>query len=383
MLFKLKNVIIERHKVLMFTFGVMLVLCGLWTYEASRAVYEEKDEVVSSYTHHGSYTYTVPVTKANPLYGVGSTLKMGMPAYYFVASPTVEMSFTYSLETTGSSDISGKIETMVVATGEEGYGTEEYKTNESATEEYGTNESVIEEYGKEERILWQKVFPLKYKEGTETWTGTSVTRNFSLNVSETQSMVKDIQEQLKCLGGAKIEIVNCVNYTGKINGENVKGTKSFAIPLVIKSSYYEMPEELEFSQDTNVTKKISVKNSPSLSTIKIPLLLFLLNLVFVGITLLCVKTNKIEPNYIEKLEKERSREPFKEFVSKGKLPENVSSLIKVEIGSLQGLVDAAVDMNSRVIYDSESRMYFMIHSSVLYIFFDTPERENKNLSNSD
>ncbi|HWQ48366.1 MAG TPA: DUF5305 family protein [Methanosarcina sp.] len=348
----------------------MLILCGLWTYEASKPVYEDKNEVITSYTHHGSYTYTVPVTKANPLYAEGTTLKMGLPAYYFAISPTLDMSFTYSLEADDPSDIRGKLQTMVVATDKEEPGTEG---------NYGDNGSEVEGSGKEEKIFWQKVFPLKYKEGADTWTGTSVTRNFSLNVSEIHSIVKDVQNQLECSDDATIEIVNRVSYTGKVNGENVQGTKDFVIPLVISSSYYQVPEELEFSQDTNRTKKISVKSSPTLSTIKIPLLLFLLNLVFVGTIFLCVKTNKIEPDYIEKLEKERSREPFKEFVSSGKLPVDRNSLIKIEISSLQGLVDAAVDMNSRIIYDSEAGIYFMIHSGVLYIFFDTPKGENKNL----
>lgn len=351
-----------------------MILCGIWAYEASRSVYEDKDEVVTFYTHHGSYTYTVPVTKANPLYANGTTLKMGMPAYYFAVSPTADMSFTYRLEANDPSDIIGKLQTMVVATDKGESETEEY---------YGNNGSETEGSGKEEKIFWQKVFPLKYKEGADTWTGTSVTRNFSLNVSEIHSIVKDVQEQLGCSDDATIEIVTRVGYTGKVNGDNVQGTKDFVIPLIISSSYYQMPEQLEISQDTNVTKKISVKNSPSLSTIRTPLFLVLLNLVFVGMVLLCVKTNKIELEYIEKLEKERSREPFKEFVSKGKLPEDRSSLIKIEISSLQGLVDAAVDMNSRVIYDSKAEIYFMIHSGVLYILSDTPEGENKNLSNSD
>lgn len=327
----------------------MLILCGLWTYEASRAVYEDEDEVVTFYTHLGSYTYTVPVTKANPLYANGTTLEMGMPAYYFAVSPTVDMSFTYSLEANNPSDIKGKLQTMVVATDKEGS-------------------------DEEKKIFWQKGFPLKYKD-TDTWTGTSVTRNFSFNVSEIQSMVKDVQKQLECSEDATIEIVTRVNYTGKINGESVQGTKDFVMPLVISSSYYQIPEKLDFSQDTNVTKKISVKRVPPISTIRTPLFLFLLNLVFVGAILLCVVTNKIEPKYIEKLEKERSCEPFKEFVSKGKLPEDIDSFIKVEISSLQGLVDAAVDMNSRVIYDSKAGIYFMIHSGVLYTLSDTPEKK--------
>jgi hypothetical protein len=207
-LFKLKNAIIDRHKILIFLFGMMLILCGLWTYEASRAVYEDKDEVVTLYTHHGSYTYTVPVIKANPLYENGTTLKMGMPAYYFSLSPTVDMSVAYNLEATNSSDIRGKLQTMVVATDKEGS-------------------------GEEERIFWQKVFPLRSEEGADTWTGTSVTRNFSLNVSEIQSMVKDVQKQLECSEDATIEIITRVNYTGKINEENVQGTKDFGLFAVL------------------------------------------------------------------------------------------------------------------------------------------------------
>jgi hypothetical protein len=343
---------------------MMLILCGICIYEASRAVYEDKDEVVTFYTHHGSCTYTVPVTKANPLYAKGNTLKMGMPAYYYAISPTVDMSFTYSLEANDPSDITGKMQTMVVATDKEEPDTEE---------DYGNNGSETNGSDKEDKIFWQKVFPLKYKEGTDTWTGTSVTRNFSLNVSEINSIVKDVQEQLECSGDATIEIVNLVSYTGKIDGENVQGTKDFVIPLVVSSSYYQMPEKLEFSQDINRTKKRSVKNSPPLSTIKTPIFLFLFNLVLIGIILFCVKTNKVEPEYIEKLEKERSCEHFEEFISEGKLPGNIDSLIKVEISSLQELVDAAVDMNSRVIYDSKAGIYFMIYSGVLYIFSDTPE----------
>jgi hypothetical protein len=136
-----------------------------------------------------------------------------------------------------------------------------------------------------------------------------------------------------------------------------------------------MPEELEFNESTDVYNKIRVQKDPSLSRIKMPLSVFLLSMVLVGIILPCRKMKKTEPVYIEKLEIEQRRSPFKEFVSKGKLPENVNSLIRVEISSLQELVDAAVDINERVIYDSETGVYFIIHSSVLYIFRDNPKEE--------
>lgn len=209
--------------------------------------------------------------------------------------------------------------------------------------------------------------------------GESVIDTFSVNVSEIQSMVKGVEDQLKYSQGATVEIVTRVNCEGQINGKNINSTKDFAIPLIIDSSYYQMPQELEFNESTDTYKKLRVQKDPSLSSIKMPLSLFLLSMALVGVILPCMKMKKTEPAYIEKLEIEQRRSPFKEFVSKGNLPKNVDSLIRVEISSLHELVDAAVDMNARVIYDAEAGMYFIIHSGVLYIFSDySKERINPN-----
>lgn len=336
---------------------MVFILSGLWTYEASRPVYQEKDEVLPLYIQHGSYIYSVPVTKENPLYAIGTRLEMGKPAYFLVASPTTDMSFTYRLEPAESADISGKLETMIIATGR------------------GTSPEG------EDKIFWQKEFPLKSEEGDANWKGASVTRKFSIDVPEVQSMVKNVQDQLNYSQDAEITIVNRVNYQGTVNGENIYGTKDFAIPLLISSSYYQLPRTLDFSENTNITRKVSSRSSPSLSTIIIPLASSMLSLVLVVTTLICARMKKVAPESIEKLEKERRRSSFREFISRGKLPKDINSLMKIEISSLQELVDAAVDMNSRVIYDAEAETYFIIKSGAMYIFFDKLEEVNQNKSN--
>ncbi|WP_054865239.1 DUF5305 family protein [Methanosarcina barkeri] len=73
-------------------------------------------------------------------------------------------------------------------------------------------------------------------------------------------------------------------------------------------------------------------------------------------------------NTSKKLENESKNSSFKEFISKGKIPENRSSLLQVEISSLEDLVNAASDMNERVIHDAGSGEYFIIHNEALYIF---------------
>lgn len=351
----------------------MLILSGLWTYAASGPVYENKEENVSTHTDHGSYSYAVTVTRSNPLYPVGTMLKMGMPAYFFIVSPNIDMSFTYRLESADATGISGKLQTMIVATGvESGTGGSEPQQLETGG---GSSIDLAEanDSGNDSNILWKKEFPLT-GEGVDTWNGPSVTKNFSLDVSQVQSMVKNVATQLNYTQDPTIEIVNRVSYTGNINGENVQATKDFAIPLVIKeSSYYQMPGKLDFLQDNNITEYLSVESGPPLSKIAFPLSLFLLSSVLMGMTLISIRMGKVGSEYLDKLEKEQKHSSFKDFVSRGKLPKDSNYLMKVEISSLQELVDAASDMNSRVINDVEAGIYFMINNNVIYVFFEESE----------
>lgn len=349
---KLKNMLISMSGTFIIVLGIAIVFSSFWTYETyTKTVYEDQEELVSSYTQYGKYAYTAPVTKTNPLYPKGTSLDMGKPAYFLAVSPTLDVSFTYSLNATDSADLSIERETIIVATSKEGS-------------------------GENQKIVWQKEFPVEYIEVYDIKDEEEITHEFSLNISEIQSMVTGVQDQLKYSPNTTIEIVTHINYKGEINGEETNGAKDFAVPLIINSAYYQMPEELEFSENTDTYKKYRVKKDPSLSTIKLPLSLLLLSTILVGMLIPCTRMSKVDPAYIEKQEKKHRYSPFKEFISKGKLPENRNSLMQVEISSLQDLVDVAVDMNARVINDTGSGAYFIIHNNVLYIFFDASSEES-------
>jgi len=340
---KVKNILIINANVLLFIFFLMMIFSGLWMHEEyARASYEEKN--VISYTQRGNYTYSASVTRLNPLYPEGTRLNMGNPAYFFSVSPTADISFIYGLEAASSADLSVESKTIVVASGKDGS-------------------------GEEQKIFWQKNFQVGDSKTAKIKSGDTITSNFTIDVPEIQSMVKEVQDQLNYSSNPTVEIVTAIKYEGKINGENIKGAKNFAIPLNISSTYYQMPEKLGFIEDRY--KSVKVKKSPSLSTVKFPLFLFLLSAVLEGALILIRKTSKIDPAYIEKLEKENKISSFNEFISKGELHKNGIFLLQVRISSLEDLVDAAVDMNERVIHDVGSGEYFIIHNGTLYIFSDT------------
>jgi hypothetical protein len=327
----------------------MVILSGFWMFqEYSRVVYEEKN--ITAYTQRANYTYSAPVTEPNPLYPEGTQLGMGKPAYFFSVSPTADISFVYSLEAAESADISVEANTVILASCKGGY-------------------------GEEQKIFWQKGFPLGDSKTAQLKSGEVLTSNFTLDVPQIQSKAKEIQDQLNYSSDPTIEIVTSINYEGKINGKEITGTESFAIPVNISSTYYQMPEEFGFVKNTY--NNIWVQKPPSLSTVKLPLLLFLLSVVLLGAMIPVRKMSRVDPEYIERLEKEEKNSSFKEFISEGKLPENRKSLLQVEISSLQDLIDAAADMNERVIHDAGTGTYFTIHSGALYIFFDAPLGENQ------
>ena len=348
MFLKLKNTLIDKAKILFFVFFLMIILSGFWMFqEYSGASYEENN--ITAYTQRANYTYSAPVTEPNPLYPEGTQLGMGNPAYFFSVSPTQDISFIYRLEAANSADLSVEANTVIVASGKEGS-------------------------GGEQKIFWQKSYKVGDAKTAQLKSGDVLTSNFTLDVPQIQAKAKEVQDQLNYSSDPTIEIVTSVNYKGKINGEEVTDTKNFAIPVNISSTYYQMPEELGFIEDTY--KNVRVQKTPSLSTIKFPLFLFLLSTVLMGSLIPVRKMGKIDPEYIEKLENEGKKSSFKEFISEGKLPEDRNSLLQVEISSLQDLVDAAADMNERVIHDTGAATYFIIHNGALYIFFDAPLEEN-------
>ncbi|WP_269851811.1 DUF5305 family protein [Methanosarcina horonobensis] len=113
---------------------------------------------------------------------------------FFAASPTLDVSFAYNLNATDSAILSVECETLVVATSKENS-------------------------GESKKIIWEKEFPVKEIKYTGIENKDVLIHEFSLNVSEIQSKVTEIQNQLKYSSDTTIEIVTHVNYEGEINGE--------------------------------------------------------------------------------------------------------------------------------------------------------------------
>ncbi|MDO9516639.1 MAG: DUF5305 family protein [Methanosarcinaceae archaeon] len=346
---KIRNFALKNYKVVFAVFSLMLIASLFFTYNAYTETTYRTDQVISSsYTHSGNYEFTAPVTEKNPLYPLGTKLEMGKPAYFLSVSPTMDMSFTYSLKATDSADVDVELKPMIVATA-------------SGSTDDG------------KKTFWQKQFPIISSGTQELTNAESLIYRFKIDIPKTESMVRDVQDQIKYSQDMKIELVTYVTYQGIINGKTVTGTEQFPIPLTITSSYYQMPQKLDGKKiiDTYETRKTPI-DPPFLSK-ALPLMSLLFSFVLLVLLVICKKGCTIvaqsridEFEHKNKIENEYSQ--FKEWISNGIFPNDTTLLTKIEIKSLQDIVDAAVDMNERVIHDANARIFFVIHGSLLYYF---------------
>lgn len=311
--------------------------------------------IVSSYTHYGNYEYTAPVTKSNPLYAIGTELGMTQPAYFFSVSPTLDASFTYTLEATDSADLAVNRKTMIVATA------------------MGSADG-------QKKIYWQKKFPIQNVEAEQIQNGATLTHQFTLDIPDINSMVKQVQEQLQYTQDTTIEIITYVTYEGEINGKSVSGVKEFPMPLITSSSYYQLPEKLS-SQETIDTYELQrIPVDPSFSSTAPPLILLLITFgLLVSLVIGKKRCTVIGQPHIKELEREREYEQFAEWISTGSLLSDIQQYQHIRINSLQDLVDVAIDTNSRVIKDTDNEMYFVINKA--FYFYNDSFMENDHDAN--
>jgi hypothetical protein len=357
-LIKFQNVIIERWRVLLALFGVLLMFSGISLYHGLQTKYEYKDVVVSTYTQHGDYTYNAPVALANPLYPVGTVLESGRPAYFLNVAPALDMRFAYRIDSSDSVNVGGTIQTLVVASG---------------TVKDGDNQTTY----------WQKEFAVKSSSFTLT-DPSPIETSFSVNIPEIQAMVKGISEQLNYTDETSLTVVNRVAYGGMINGVEVNNVTDYTLPITVNNAYYQVPTTgLINSDTTNVTQFSSVAKAPTTQTLATPSIAMIICAIVCMCAVIMHKSGKkVEPACLAILEKEQKDAEFKDSVSLGKMPEN-HPFTPVAINSLKGLVDGAVDMNSRVIFDKDIKTYFTISNGVIYTFIDTIVEEPQSTQSAE
>ncbi len=339
--YKFLGVVAKRYWVILVLLIVALSISGIYAYEVLSPHYEtiSKSESVTLYQYKAWYEHSAVVEQRNPVWPVGYTFS-NQPVYFSAISPNMNGSFNFQI-TGSSTDIAAQYLTKLILS----------SSIQNTT------------YWRKERTISSGSMDLRGDDKLQS--------AFSLNISEIEKEIDAIQDSIDFSGGStNVEVITTVVYNGEVGGERVDEQKDFPLPIKISGSIYEVSSKsYDETIKKDVVREVNVLLSPSkadkivsFSSISI---LFLLILAF---TLVKLKYKPLDDSAIQELIKEEEHEKFKDLISEGKLPSDINiSMLRLEVKSLEDLINIATDIDERVIFDEDASLYFIIHDNILYI----------------
>jgi hypothetical protein len=313
-------------------------------YAAPGTTVEERQ--VSSWEGNGSYTTAATVTESNPLYAEGAELT-DRPAYFLTVSPRLDGTFAFEYAASGGGSVAVVIEqTLVVRAVEEG--------EEGSTVEY-----------------WRIEEPLGTADASGVTPGEPVRTTFSRNVSRVANRVSNVSERLGGTpGSTRITVVNTVTLDGEVNGRSVERTATYRLPVGVDGSTY-APGEMEGQAVTgSTTERITRERTygpPWRVGGPVALLIGVVGLAGLAYGRYDGRLT-VSVAERDRLDFESTREEFDDWITTARLPSAVLDRPRVDVDSLAGLVDTAIDVDARVFERPDGAAFYVPHEGLLYVY---------------
>ncbi|WP_251330724.1 DUF5305 domain-containing protein [Haloplanus pelagicus] len=344
------RILLDRWFVVVVLFGVVLTAGGGYAtysaYEAPGTTTEQRQ--VSSWEANGTYELAAAVTESNPLYPIGTELS-DRPAYFLSISPLVEGTFRFEYRATEGGALAVTIQQTLVLRAVEAQSTE------------GDGERV--EY-------WRLTEPLGTASTTGVSPGQSVELAFERNVSRTYDRMANISERLGGTpGSVQMLVVSTVELEGRVNGNDVSRTADYRLPMSVSGTTYQPGAVEGETLDGSTTERVTRQRTYGPPyRIGGPIALIA---GIVGIVGLAYGRydDRFAVSDAERaaLAFQSARDEFDDWITTARLPSTVRDRPRIQIDTLAGLVDTAIDFDARVFEDPEDGSLYVPHEGILYV----------------
>jgi hypothetical protein len=335
---------------------VLSVVGGYATYtvyEAPGTTVEKRQ--VSTWQANGTYEMTATVTEPNPVYEVGTNLT-GRPAYFQSISPKAWITFSFGYEASDEGKANVRVDQSLVF---------------RSVDEDDEPEQLIE--------YWRVEEPIGTVEQTNIQPNETVRTSFSRNVSRLANRTANVSEQLgETPGVSQILVVSDVLFTGRVNGHSVKRTTTFVLPIELDGTTFSPGPIRSESVSGSTTERVTVQRTYGpLWKFGGPAAVLVGAATAVGLLVARRRGSlEISPAELERLEFETTRREYDDWITTATLPDTVSGRPQVEVTSLGGLVDTAIDTNERVFERPDGSAYYVLHDGHAYVY--TPPTSSLN-----
>ena len=291
----------------------------------------------------GQYSHQATVQRDTEVFEAGTVLR-NRGSYFERVTPVLNGSFFYRYEATDGGDLQANTTLLLVlrSVGDEG-----------------------------EQVYWRLAEPVGSTSATSLSPGDTVRASFSTNVSAMTDRLSAVDEQLGGTPGTKeLVLQSQVNLSGTRNGEVVDRQRVYEMRVDSQGNVYSV-ENAGPQTDSGVltSEKIVTASYGPLRSVGGPLLALLSLLgclaLAVGRYRGAYEVTDADRTWLDYTE---SRREFEEWITTGRLPEEMLSAPRVPVDSLSGLVDVAIDSNRRVLEDRDRGLCGVFVDEVLYVY---------------
>lgn len=210
---------------------------------------------------------------------------------------------------------------------------------------------------RDDEAFWTSTETLVDETGTAQ-NGTATART-EIDVRDLEARLATLRQRLAGVGSVQTELLLTVEYdTGRY-----AGTLDSSAPLEVTDRAYWLEGELSDSQPHYATTTRQVTHSPNWFAVLLATLLAALSLTGAW-TVFATHPEELD---VDAIRQERHRRKYADWISKGSIPMWVGQNY-VELDSLEGVVDVAIDTQERVVHDARRDLFAVISEDVVYYY---------------
>jgi len=304
---------------------------------------------VASWESAGQFDHRATVVNDTAPFPEGTVLE-NRSTYFRELTPVLDGSFVYSYEASEAGDLAVNT-TLVVVT----------RSVEEA--DGGTTE-----YWRTERVLTSD-------RAASVSPGETVSVPFSWNVTAALQDAASVEDSVGTTPGETELFVEArLDVSGTRNGQRVDQTRSYRLPVESQQGTYDVQDPGRVTEGDTRREQVAVPVAAGpLERLGGPAL-FVLGLITVAGLLIARSFGDVGVSEREReyLEYRATRQEYDDWITTARDTETVSGDERVAIDSLQGLVDLAIDTDSRVIEDLEANRLVVTHEDVSYVYDPPP-----------
>ncbi len=340
--------LLDEYLVLVLFALVLLALVGGYLTVSAYATTDTRTETVqtASWESGGEFSHQATVVNGTAVYDRGETLR-NRRSYFRTVTPRLNGTFLYTYTASEGGDLTATATVVRVLRSVE-------EDREGNATEYWRVES---------RAGFQEIESLEPGEPMDV--------PFSMDVNETAARLEEIDEQLGGTPGQKELLVETrVRLSGTRNGQPVETTRVYELPVSVSQNVYEVgdPGIVTDSGGQTAQRTVTVEPGP-LRAYGGPALLVL---ALVAGALLGVGRRD---DYLTVSERERDwlayrtdREEFDDWITVARVPEEDREATTMEVDTLEGLADIAIDTDRRVLEDPDQNRLVVFDGDRTYVY---------------